>query len=128
MCRGRTTDLRVEAGFFLARYSNQRTQTLRRHHLAPSRKRSRVMVDQSNIANINVLYRELQQVKRALAAIAAGKRITEMTIGDVDEGVAISTVDMPTPPQMYTEISNLLAQRQTAIAQQLANYGVTGVS
>lgn len=86
------------------------------------------MVDQSNLANINVLYRELQQVKRALAAIAAGKRITEMTIGDVDEGVAISTVDMPTPPQMYTEISNLLAQRQTAIAQQLANYGVTGVS
>jgi len=86
------------------------------------------MVDQSNLANINVLYRELQQVKRALAAIAAGKRITEVTIGDVDEGVAISTVDMPTPPQMYTEISNLLAQRQTAIAQQLANYGVTGVS
>jgi len=87
-----------------------------------------MMVDQSNLASINVLYRELQQVKRALAAIAAGKRIIEMTIGDVDEGVAISTVDMPTPPQMYTEISSLLAQRQTAIAQQLANYGVTGVS
>ena len=86
------------------------------------------MVDQSNLVNINVLYRELQQVQRARATIAAGKRITEMTIGDIDEGVAISTVDMPTPPQMYMEISNLLAQRQTAITQELANYGVTGVS
>ena len=85
------------------------------------------MVDQSNLANINMLYHELEQINRARVAIAAGSRITEMTLGDDATGVAISTVYMQAPPQMYTEIDNLLQQRRGAIVQQLADYGITGL-
>jgi hypothetical protein len=94
------------------------------------------MADYANLAQINALHAQSQQVQQAIAYLDAGGAPGLMTIGPPpiadepgippDRGMAVATpIHGPFTAQFLTELRQRLVALETELATQLAALGVT---
>jgi len=86
------------------------------------------MVAKSDIAMVNELSDEWENINRALEVLAAQGRIVQMTLyAEERMTVTVDTRTIAYPPQMIPGIQTALAERQAAIATELQGFGVTDI-
>jgi hypothetical protein len=89
------------------------------------------MVDLSDVARMNRLMSELEQIGQAIALFNLGARIMNITVGRVMDvvppSVTVDTSYIQYPPQMIDAIKAAFTARENEIRAELTKYGVTGV-